>query len=34
MSLHGSPRHFQLSGNFRVVATLQKQFDNLLFART
>ena len=34
MSLHGSPRHFQFHGNFRVVAALQQQLDNLLFART
>jgi len=33
MSLHGSPRHVQLGGDFGIVATLQKQFDNLLFAR-
>lgn len=33
MSLHGTPRHVQLGGDFGVVATLQKQFDNLLFAR-
>src|ERR1700686_1644221 len=34
MSFHGSPRHFQLSCNFRVVTTLQKQLDDLLFAWT
>jgi hypothetical protein len=34
MSFHGSPRHLQLSGDFSIVAALQKQFDNLLFART
>ena len=33
MSLHGSPRHIELAGDFGIVATLQKQFDNLLFAR-
>jgi hypothetical protein len=33
MSLHGPPRHVQLGGDFGIVATLQKQFDNLLFAR-
>jgi hypothetical protein len=33
MSLHGTPRHVQLGGDFGIVATLQKQFDNLLFAR-
>jgi hypothetical protein len=32
--LHGAPGHFQLSGNFRIVATLQQQFGNLLFPRT
>jgi len=34
MSFYGSPRHFELTGNFGVVATLQKQFNNLLFAGT
>jgi hypothetical protein len=34
MSFHGSPSHFQLTGNLGVVAALQKQFDDLLFART
>ncbi len=34
MSFHGSPRHLQLTGDFSIVAALQKQFDNLLFART
>jgi hypothetical protein len=34
MSLHGSPRHVQLAGNFSIVATLQQQLDDLLFART
>jgi len=33
MSLHGATRHFQLGGNFGVVTPLQKQIDNLLFAR-
>ena len=33
MSLHGTPRHVELAGDFGIVATLQKQFDNLLFAR-
>jgi hypothetical protein len=32
MSFHGSSRHFELAGNFGVVATLQEKFDNLLFA--
>jgi hypothetical protein len=34
MSFHGPPRHFQLNSNLSIVAALQKQFDNLLFART
>jgi hypothetical protein len=34
MSLHGAPCHFQLTGNFGVVAALQKQLDDLLFARS
>lgn len=34
MSFYGSPRHFELTGNLRVITTLQKQFNNLLFART
>jgi hypothetical protein len=34
MSLHGSSRHFELAGNLGVVAALQKQFDDLLFARS
>lgn len=34
MSLHGSARHFELAGDFGVVTTLQKQFDDLLFARS
>jgi hypothetical protein len=33
MSLHGAPRHMELTGDLGIVATLQKQFDNLLFAR-
>jgi hypothetical protein len=33
MSLHGAPCHVELRGNFGIVTTLQKQFDNLLFAR-
>jgi len=32
MSFHGSPCHFELAGNLSVVATLQKKFDDLLFA--
>ena len=34
MSFHGSPRHFQLAGDFCVVTSLQEQFDDLLFTRT
>jgi hypothetical protein len=34
MSFHGSARHFELAGNFGVVTALQKQFDDLLFARS
>jgi len=33
MSLHGSARHLELAGDFGIVAALQQQFDNLLFAR-
>jgi hypothetical protein len=34
MSLHSSARHLELAGNFGIVAALQKQFDDLLFARS
>src|SRR5579862_2753011 len=34
MSLHGPPCHFELAGDFGVVTALQKQFNDLLFART
>jgi hypothetical protein len=34
MSLDSSPRHLELTGDFGVVTTLQKQLYNLLFART
>jgi hypothetical protein len=34
MSLHSSARHFELRGNFGVITALQKQFDNLLLARS
>jgi hypothetical protein len=34
MSLYGSPRHFELTGNLRVITALQKQLNDLLFART
>jgi len=33
MSLHGTPSHVELAGDLGIVASLQKQFDNLLFAR-
>jgi len=33
MSFHGSTRHLELARNLGVVTALQKQFDNLLFAR-
>jgi len=34
MSFYGSPRHVELAGDFGVVASLQQQFDDLLFAWT
>lgn len=34
MGFHGSPSHIELSGNLGVVATLQEQVDDLLFAGT
>jgi hypothetical protein len=34
MSFHSTPRHLKLRSYFGVVAPLQKQFDDLLFART
>jgi hypothetical protein len=34
MSLHGSARHLELAGNLGVITSLQKQFDDLLFARS
>ena len=34
MSFHSAPRHLQLSCYLGVVAPLQQQVDNLLFART
>jgi hypothetical protein len=34
MSLYGSARHFKLAGNFGIVAALQKQLNDLLFARS
>jgi hypothetical protein len=33
MRLHRAPGHFELGGNFRIVAALQQQLSNLLFAR-
>jgi hypothetical protein len=32
MSLHGSARHFELTGNLGIVTALQEQFDDLLLA--
>ncbi len=34
MCFDGATGHFQLFGNFRVVTPLQKQFHDLLLART
>ena len=34
MGFHGAPRHLELSGNLGIITTLQKQFDDLLFAGT
>jgi hypothetical protein len=34
MCLYRSTRHLELAGDFGVVAALQKQFDDLLFARS
>jgi hypothetical protein len=34
MRLHGSARHLELTGDFGIVTALQKQFDDLLFARS
>jgi hypothetical protein len=34
MGLYRSPRHVQLGGNLGIVTTLQKQVNDLLFART
>jgi len=31
---YGAPSHLELAGNLGVVATLQKQFYDLLLART
>jgi hypothetical protein len=34
MSFHGSARHLELAGDFGVITPLQKQLDDLLFARS
>jgi hypothetical protein len=34
MSLHGSARHLELARNLGIVTALQKQFDDLLLARS
>jgi hypothetical protein len=34
MSLHGSARHLELARDLGIVTALQKQFDDLLFARS
>jgi hypothetical protein len=34
MSFHSSAGHFELCSDLGVVAALQKQFDDLLFARS
>jgi hypothetical protein len=34
MSLHGSARHLELRGNLGIITALQKQFDDLLLARS
>jgi hypothetical protein len=34
MSLYSSPSHLELASDLGVVTTLQKQFNDLLFART
>jgi hypothetical protein len=33
MSFHGSPRHFELAGDFCVITSLQQKFYDLLLAR-
>jgi hypothetical protein len=33
MGLHRTAGHFKLFGNFGVITALQKQFDDLFFAR-
>jgi hypothetical protein len=34
MGLHGSARHVELARNLGIVTALQKEFDDLLFARS
>jgi hypothetical protein len=34
VGLYCSTSHFELAGNLGVIASLQQQFDDLLFART
>jgi hypothetical protein len=34
MGFHGSACHLQLAGNLGIITALQKQFDDLLFARS
>ena len=34
MSFHSTPCHIELGGNFGVIASLQEQVYDLLFART
>jgi hypothetical protein len=34
VSLHGSARHLELAGDFGIITALQKQFDDLLLARS
>jgi hypothetical protein len=34
MSFYGSARHLELAGYLGIITALQKQFDNLLFARS
>jgi hypothetical protein len=34
MSFHGSARHLELAGDLGVITPLQKQLDDLLFARS
>jgi len=34
MGFHGSARHLELAGNLGIITALQKQFDDLLFARS